>query len=343
MHDSRPDTAERYNHELRQKIMGYIVSQAIHAICELGIPDLLARRPHRIDELAAGTGADPDALHRFLRVLAAEGILTEEQPGTFALTDMGSLLRTDVPGSLAHLSSLMAGEAYRAWGAATHSLRTGSPGFEHVYGSPYFEWLAHNPEAARTFNEGQAGLVALRLLPLLEWDWSEVGTVVDVGGGNGALLSDLLRGNDRLKGVILDLPHVLEETRRVLADAGLDGRADCVGGSFFDRVPSGGDVYVLAQILHDWDDEQAVRILASCRRAMGEHGRLLILEQVVPDDGSRHPAALLDLHMLVLLGGRERTESQWRALLDRGGFDTSAITRGARAALIEAAPRKAPA
>lgn len=333
------DDAQRHNHELRQKIMGYIVSRAIHAVCELGIPDLLGDHPQRIAELAAGTGADPDALHRFLRVLAAEGILNEEQPGTFGLTPMGALLRTDTPGSLSHLSSLMAGEAYEAWGAATHALRTGRPGFDEVYGSPYFEWLAAHPEAARTFNEGQAGLVTLRLLPLLEWDWSAVGSVVDVGGGNGTLLTDLLHGNDRLKGVVFDLPHVLDEARQALADAGLDGRADCVGGSFFDEVPAGGDVYVLAQILHDWDDESAIRILESCRRAMGGQGRLLILEQVVPDDGSRHPAALLDLHMLVLLGGRERTESEWRALLDRGGFDTVEIHRGARAALIEAVPR----
>jgi hypothetical protein len=326
------------NAELRRKLMGFIISQAIVAVTAAGVVDRLATGPSTCEDLAAVAGVDVDALRRYLRVLVAEGVLAQPADDVFALTPMGALLRADTPGSLSHFAVLMSGEAYLAWGQVEHALRTGKSGFEAAYGEPYFSWLAEHPDEQARFNRAQAGLVERRLLPLLERDWTGMSMVVDVGGGNGALLMALLADRPGLRGILLDLPTVVAAAAAALAEAGLADRCQCVPGSFFDDVPSGADVYVLAQILHDWDDEHAVAVLSRCRAAIPAHGRLLVLEQVVPVDDRPHPAKLLDLHMLMMLGGRERTETEWRQLLARGGFDTVDVTHTARSSLIEARP-----
>ena len=327
------------NRELRKKIMGYLVSQAIFAICELGVPDQLAGGPVRLQELARDSGADPDALRRFLRVLAGEGLFTEIDHDEYTLTPVGALLRTDVEGSLHHLAMLMGAEAYEAWGAAVHSVRTGTAAFDHVAGKPYFEWLAEHPQAAERFDRGQAGLVELRLVPLLERDWAGVASVVDVGGGEGVLMARLAQRHRHLAGVVYDLPHVVSVAGALLGDLGVGDRVSMVGGDFFDAVPAGADVYVLSQILHDWNDERASLILANCREAMPDHGRLLIVEQVLEEKAGADPAALLDLHMLVLLGGRERTRSDWERLLETNGFVLDSVVAGPRSSLLTARPR----
>jgi hypothetical protein len=323
---------------LRHKLMGFLLSQAIVAVAELGVADELAHGPRSAGDLAGAVGADPDALRRFLRTLAGEGLFVEQPPGTFGLTEMGQLLRADQPGSLRHFATLMTDEAYDAWGQARYSLRTGRPAFPKVFGEPLFDWLAGNPEAAARFNGGQAGLVELRMQPLLERDWAGVSTVVDIGGGNGALLRALLNRYPGLNGVLLDMPGVAAEAERMLDGTALAGRMRCVGGDFRAAVPAGGDVYVLAQILHDWDDEQATAILRRCRQAMPAQASLLILEQILPEGNRPDPAKLLDLHMLVMLGGRERAITEWRDLLAASQFAVSSVTRHSRSCLIEARP-----
>ena len=318
--------------------MGFIVAQAIHAVTEAGVVDALAGGPRPAADLAAATGTDPDALRRFLRALAGEGVFVEEPVGTFALTELGGLLRSDTPGSLRHFSRLMVGEAYQVWELAGHSLRTGESAFAQRFGKPMFDWLADHPEKAAGFDAAQAGLVELRLLPLLDRDWTGVSTVVDVGGGNGGLLARLLARHPHLTGTLLDQPHAVEQARANLDRAGVADRCRLVPGDFFAAVPEGADTYVLAQILHDWDDERAGRILARCRAAMPGHARLLVLEQAIAEDGQPHPAKLLDLHMLVLLGGRERTETEWRSLLGGARFTVTDISHHARSSLIEARP-----
>ncbi|EOD68159.1 methyltransferase [Amycolatopsis vancoresmycina] len=315
---------------LRRKIMGAVLAQAIHAVTELGVVDRLASGPATAAELAAELGADVDALTRFLRALAGEGLFTVAA-GEYALTPAGELLRSDVPGSLRHLSRLMTGEAYRVWEEASLSLRTGAPAFEPVFGAPLFEWLADRPQRQAEFDRAQAGLAEVRAQPLLQRSWDGVGHVVDVGGGNGVLLGLLLAAHPELRGTVFDRPGVVPA-------ADVPERCRRVEGDFFVAVPEGGDVYLLAQILHDWDDTRAARILRSCRAAMPAHGRLLVLEQVIPEDGGPHPGHLLDLHMLVLLGGRERTEPAWRQVLADGGFEVRSVTPGERASVIEAVP-----
>jgi hypothetical protein len=331
-------TMSETNNRVRRKIMGYIVSQAISAVCELGVPDELSDRPRSLHDLATSVDANADALRRFLRVLVAEGLFEEDSLGRFSLTEAGELLRIDTPGSLRHLVQLMSNEAYTAWGHALHSVRTGKESFSEAFDKPFFDWLSERPSAAKEFAEGQAGLVEMRLLPLLSRDWSETATVVDVGGGEGALISRLLQGHTHLRGVLFDLPHVVSEAESKFHSAGIDDRTTIVGGSFFEEVPPYGDVYVMSQILHDWDDESAGRILRSCRRAIPESGRLLIVEQVLPEAATAHPMALLDLHMLVLLGGRERMATEWSRLLSDNGFWLKSITPGPRSSVIEAAP-----
>jgi precorrin-6B methylase 2 len=326
------------NLELRRKIMGYIVAQAIHAVTAAGVVDALEGGPRPVADLAASTGTDADALRRFLRVLVAEGLFAEEPAGTFALTEMGALLRSGTPGSLRHFSNLMVGEAYQVWELAGHSLRTGEAAFAQRFGKPLFDWLPDHPDKAAEFDAAQAGLVELRLLPLLDRDWAGVSTVTDVGGGNGSLLVRLLARHPHLSGTLLDQAHAVDKARVNVARAGVADRCRLVPGDFFAAVPEGADVYVLAQILHDWDDDRAGQILARCRAAMPPHARLLVLEQAIAEDGQPHPAKLLDLHMLVLLGGRERTETEWRALLGDAGFTVTDISHHARASLIEARP-----
>ena len=322
--------AGHHNTAMRRTIMGFIVSQTVCAVSRVGIPDLLAHGPRDVAGLAEASGTDPGALARFLRVLAAEEILVEVEPGVYALSPTGELLRGDIPGSLRHFTELMSAEAYTVWGAAEDSLRGGGPAFPSVFGLPYFEWLAVRPEAAERFDRSQAGLVELRLLPLLEWDWPGACSVVDVGGGDGALLRRLLDDHPHLSATLLDLPHVV-------GNAEEDGIAR-VGGNFLEEVPAGADVYVLSQILHDWDDTDALSVLRACREAMPAHGRLLVVEQVLRGGGGPDPALLLDLHMLVLLGGRERDRREWESLFERGGFILTSVRTGPRSTLLEALP-----
>lgn len=335
-------TARQVAHinELRQKIMGFIVSQAIHAACTLGVVDELAVAPARGPELAAKLGVDSDALSRLLRVLVAERIFTEDELGRFAPTELGQLLRGDRPGSLRYFSELMSGEAYHVWGAAHYSIQTGKAAFEMEFGAPYFDWLENHPAESAKFHRAQGALVGLRLAPLLARPWGEVATVVDIGGGNGSLLAALLPHHPHLQGVLFDTPQVVPDAQTHLAELGLTARVRCVGGDFFAEVPAAGDVYVLSHILHDWSDDRALTILARCREAMPEHARLLLVEHVIPDDVEPHPAKLLDLHMLVLLGGRERSESAWRALLARSGFGLDRVTPGPGASLLCARPTR---
>jgi hypothetical protein len=334
---SSPET-NTANAELRRKMMGFIVAQAIHAVTEAGVVDHLAVGPATVAELAAATGTNHDALHRFLRALAGEGLFVESPQGTFALTETGALLRSDEPGSLRHFSTMMVGEAYQVWELAAHSLRTGEPAWELMFGQPMYSWFGANPDKAAVFYAAHAKLVERYMEPIVERDWTGVATVVDVGGGNGALLAKLLGGNPHLRGVLLELPGTVERARERLDAAGVLDRCRCVAGDFFVEVPGGGDVYILSQVLHSFTDDRAIELLDRCRAAMPSTGTLLVLDLAIRSDNEPDPAKLLDLHMLVLQAGRERTETDWRALLDKGGFDTVAITQHARTAVIEARP-----
>jgi hypothetical protein len=302
-------------------LRGFMGSWALFVAVQLRVADALADGPRGIDALAADTGANADVLHRLLRALAAEGVFAERGPRTFANTPASELLRDGA--SPWRDAVLTYGAVLRAFGELPHAVRTGETPFDRAAGIGYWEWLEREPELASTFNrlmqrgaEGRVELVAA-----LEWGDE---TVVDVGGGNGALLVELLRRHPRLRGIVLDRPQVAEEAERRVAEAGLTERCEVVRGSFFDEVPV-ADAYVLAKVLHDWDDDAASRILGTVRAAAAEGARLLVVDDVLAEYGNDDGSTWSDLVMLALVGGRERTASEWRALLGRSGFEVTRV------------------
>jgi hypothetical protein len=321
------------------------ISRAAQVAAKLGLAGLMRDGPRAPADLAAETGTDPNALRRLLRALAGFGVFAEDAAGRFGLTSLAEPLRSDAPGGSLRDFAILLGEpeSWRAWGALEHSVRTGRPAFEHVFGRPLFDYLAANPEPARLFDAAMASRSAQEAATFVAaYDLSDLeGTVVDVGGGRGTLLAAVLRANPALGGVLFDLPHVAEAAREALAAAGLAARCRIETGDFFERVPAGGAVYLLHRVIHDWDDARAGRILAHCRAAMPPRGgRLLLLEAVVPPGNTPHMAKLLDLLMLVWPGGRERDEAEYRALLAAAGFALAQIvpTASPAVSVIEAVP-----
>jgi hypothetical protein len=322
--------------ELLAHAYGFMVTQAIAAVARAGVADLVAAGHGTIGELAAETSLPADSLRRLLRALAALEIFSLDGDDV-RNTPQSELLRADVPGSVCWIAQSFANEHFKVWTAAEHSFRTGGPATPEVLGNGYFEWLGDHPAEAAIFNRAMAAGSAVRIDALEQLEWSDE-LVVDVGGGTGTLLSQLLAGHPDLRGIVFDLPHTEQTALAMFEAAGVADRCSFVSGDFFESVPAGGDVYLLSHILHDWDDEPALRILRACRAAAGEAARLLILDAVLPPDG---PGAvvpkLLDLHMLVLLGGRERTAEDWRSLLAQGGFALERVHADGPVPVIEAA------
>lgn len=311
---------------LLQMVTGYWVSQTIYVAAKLGIADLLEDGPRSVEDLAAATSSHAPSLYRVLRALASVGIFTEASPGHFALTPLASLLRSETPGSMRALTIMYAEEQYRAWGDILHSVRSGEPAFDHVYGTHYFGYLAEHPESSQVFNEAMVGWTNQLVGAVVDaYDFSPFRTVVDVGGGYGALLATILRKHENQRGILFDQPHVVADAKQHLEAAGVADRCTCVGGDFFQALPPGGDVYILSQILHDWDDDSATRILRQCRKVVPEDGRLLVVELVLPPGDEPFLGKWLDLHMLALLNARERTAEEYATLLDRAGFESVGV------------------
>jgi SAM-dependent methyltransferase len=303
-------------------VTGYWVSQAVGVVARLGIADRLARGPRGSDEVARAVGADPPALYRVLRLLAGLGVVAEAAPRTFGLTPLGDTLRSDAPGSVRDFAiAETAPGHWQPWGRLHESVRTGRPMAREALGMELFDWYAQNPEEAGFFSAAMGNLSALAADELVRvYDFSAVRTVADVGGAHGILLAAVLRANPAARGILFDLPHVIATARDGVEAQGLTGRCALVSGDFFEAVPEGADLHLLKQIVHDWDDERAARLLRNCHRALGPAGKLLLVEMVVPPDNRPGPAQAMDLNMLVMLGGRERTEEEYRRLLQAAGF-----------------------
>jgi hypothetical protein len=319
---------------------GYWVSKAVYVAAKLGVADHLASGPRSAAELAVATQAHAPALFRMLRALASLGVFTEASPGRFALTPLAELLRSGVPDSMRALAIMYGEDQYRAWGDALYSVQTGRPAFDHAFGSTYFNYFATHPEASRIFNEAMVGWTTqLTAAVVAAYDFSSCGVVADVGGGHGALLAAILRSSPATQGILFDLPHVIESAEPFLSAAGVAGRCARVGGDFFAEIPPGADAYALAQILHDWDDERCLAILRQIRQVIPDQGRLLIVELVLPEGNEPFLGKWLDLHMLVLLGGQERTVAQYTALLHAAGFElTAVVSTSEPQSIIEARP-----
>jgi ubiquinone/menaquinone biosynthesis C-methylase UbiE len=321
-------------------ITGFWSSAAIYAAAKMGIADHLACGPQASNELATRLGVNPGALYRLLRALASIGLFTEAEPGYFALTPLGEFLRSDVPGSLRAFSIAGKELGWESWGELSYSVKTGETAFERLHGMAYFEYLRHNAELARLFDAAMSGFAAANGLAVIEaYDFSPFAVIIDVGGGHGTLISAILKQNFNARGVVYDLPDVLEGARKSLGAMGLADRCEFIGGDFFESVPSGGDAYLLTSVIHDWDDEPSLTILNNCRRIMGSESRLLLVEMIIPPGDTPSLGKFLDLNMLVNFGGRERTEMEYRQLLATAGFRvTKIVPTSTPSSLIEAIP-----
>ena len=331
--------AEELAARFMRDLWGYMITQALGVIADLGVADAIDDASAvTIDDLAVAVGAERGALYRAMRALASMGYFTELAPRMFGHTPLSQLLREDTPGSLRQIARWNASEPFRAWSEFGDTVRSGSPAFDRMFGAPLFDYLSEHDERRDTFNRGMAGLAAARLEVLLAQDWSDVRRLVDVGGGRGALVAAMLARNPEMHGVVFDLPAVADEATRHLSECDVDGRWEVQGGDFFAEVPAGADLYVLSQILHDWSDDRCLTIVRTCRAAIPQHGRLVLLELVVPPGDQPSPAKLLDLQMLVMATGRERTEAEWSALLAAGGFTLRRVLTRVRSSMIEAVP-----
>ena len=310
---------------------GTVISTALSIAAELGVADLLADGPRNNDDLARSTGTHPRSLYRVLRLLASVGILNEPRPGDFALTEAGQLLRTGTPGSLRSWARMIGLPFWsKVYAQALHSVRTGEPVFHRVFRAELFEYLQMNPAEGEIFNAAMSDFSRQIAAAVVQaYDFAGVRRLVDVGGGHGALITTVLRAHPEMTGALCDLPHVAEGARTAIADAGLAQRCEIVGGDFFQSVPPGGDAYVLSWIIHDWDHARAVALLRNCRRALRDTGRLLLVESVVPPGDALHPSKLVDFVMLIGLGGQERTEEEYAALLVEAGFSLRRVIRTA--------------
>ncbi|MBV8821706.1 MAG: hypothetical protein JO123_02820 [Ktedonobacteraceae bacterium] len=320
------DTDDTAPATLSEMLRGYWITQIIYVVAKLGIADLLEGGPRMSDELAISTGTHAPSLYRLLRALATIGVFEQDEKGSFSLTAISRCLVSNIPGSMRARAIANGEEWYRAWGDLLYSVKTGQKAFDYVFGMPFFQYLAQNTPASEIFNETMTGSSeqgAAAIIAAYDFSWAK--TIVDVGGGHGALIASILNANPHAHGILFDVPQVTEGARAHLVAAGLAERCEVVGGDFFQAVPSGGDIYLLSWIIHDWDDERSVTILKNCYQAMASGARLLLIERVVPHDNEPSLSKLYDLHMLVLLGSRERTKPQYQALLDAAGFKLTTI------------------
>ena len=315
-------------------LAGYQVSAAIGAVARLGVADCLSAGPAHVSEVALRVGADTRALERVVRLLTDAGLFEQLDDRRVGLTALGAMLRDDVPGS-ARRGAIVVSEEWhwRAYGHLIHSLRSGEPAFRQAHDCGFWEYLERHPQAGDLINDSMSAAASFIAGAFVRsYDFSGLERLVDVGGGHGTLMRAVLDAHPHMHGVVLDLPGVIEGTRARLADWGLTDRCQAIAGDFFDAVPAGGDAYVLSWILHDWDEHSAGRILANCRAAIGDAGRLLSIELVVPPANQRPPAPdvdrlvkTTDIEMLAIVGGRERTATEYGELYVAGGFELTRI------------------
>lgn len=308
--------------QMLQIIAGFWISRAVCVIAKLGIPDLLKSGPKTTNELAASTETHAPSLYRLLRALASVGIVSSEREDRFALTPLSETLVTDAPGSLRWFAiSELGQEHYPAWGNLMQSVKTGEIAFDHFYGMNVWQYFHENPEDAALFNDSMSGMTtAANDVIMSLYDFSHFSKVVDVGGGHGRLITSILKTNPQLRGVLFDASEVVAGARTRIEAAGLADRCEIEAGDFFKSVPAGGDAYIMKWIIHDWDDDRAITILKNCRAQMPANGKLILVDCVVPEGDEPHFSKFIDLNMLVMTGGKERTTSEFERLLEAAGF-----------------------
>jgi len=307
---------------LTELAFGMKMTQALYVAAKLGIADLLSAGPRHVSQLASSTETSERSLYRVLRSLAAVGIFRETDPKVFELTPYAEALRSDVPNSFRN-GAIFLGEGWlwNVMGQMLYSVKTGKSAWAHVHGSDVFDYLAHNPDQLEIFNRAMTEMTVSAAPAIVEaYDFSPFKTIVDIAGGHGYLLSQILNATPGLRGVLFDVAPVIAGAGTILEQEGVTDRVETVSGNFFESVPSGADAYIMKYIIHDWDDERSNIILRNIARVMSAHAKLLIVEMVVPEGNEPHFSKVMDLGMLVLPGGVERTRSEYHTLLGGAGL-----------------------
>ncbi len=326
---------------LMQMLFGAQMQRSVCLASRLGIPDLLATQSQTAEELADKTGMNAPSLYRLLRTLASIGVFSETADRKFELTPISSLLRSDVPNSVRDFAVMMGEDwIWQALGELPYSVETGGVAHEKVQGMGSFEFFQKNEEAGKVFNAAMTNFTRAIIPAVIEgYDFSGVNRLVDIAGGHGLLLAGILKANPHLQGVLFDLPFVIEGAGEMLQKEDVSDRVELASGDFFESVPAGADAYMMKHIIHDWDDESSIKILQNIRSAMNEKGKVLIIEMVVPEGNEPHPSKALDMLMLVMEGGKERTKDEYGKLLDATGFKlTRIIPTKSPYSLIEGEP-----
>jgi O-methyltransferase/methyltransferase family protein len=306
---------------------GYIASTCLYLAVKLRIPDLLAAAPRSSADLARELNVNEDALYRVMRTLTSLGLFEEEGARTFANNLASSMLRSATTGSMYEMALWISDPFhFQVYANALFSVQTGRPAVEKTFGAPVFEWFPKHPEESEVFNNAMTMFSAMVIPAVLEvYDFSGIGMLVDIAGGHGRVLTSILQKYPSMHGVLFDLEHVLAGARPAIESQGLAARCRTVAGDFFKAVPEGGDAYIMKHIIHDWDDERASTILKNIRSVMNRGGRVILLEAVVTPGSQPDFAKILDLEMLLMPGGRERTEQEFRDLFARAGFELTRI------------------
>ena len=312
---------------LTRMIAGSVISKLISVAATLGIADELAKGPKSIDYLAKKFDVHSRSFYRLMRTLASIGIFVEQERDTFGMTPLAEPLQSDVSNSVCNAAiCLCGGWAWRSQDELLHSIKTGEPAFDHVFGMGLFDYLDANSAAAEVFNDTMTQITNHDLKAVLAtYDFSDINILVDVGGGHGSLISGILKAYPKMQGILADLPFVLEGADKLLASEGVDNRCQRIETDFFKNVPSGGDAYLLRNIIHDWDDEESITILKNCHQQMGKTSKLLLVQAVVPPENEHDPSKILDIEMLLYTKGLERTAEEYESLFNRAGFELTQI------------------
>jgi SAM-dependent methyltransferase len=309
-----------------QMMSGYWVSQSLYVAAQLGIADLLANGSQSVEALAKATNTHTENLYRLLRALAGVGVFAEVDERRFRLTPLAAFLQTGDNTQRAMAIHIGEQPSWHAWGDLLHTVQTGETAFSHVHGMEVFDYYARHPESAEPFNQAMTNYseVVSQIVRQV-YDFSPFQKIIDVGGGHGSLLISILKDNPQAQGVVFDLPATAKKAGERIVEDRLSTRCEAVGGDFFETVPADGDAYILKTIIHDWDEDRAVKILKNVHRAMKDDGKLLLIETVISEDNEQPFAKLCDLHMMIMTGGQERTESEYARLFEKAGFKLNRI------------------
>lgn len=301
---------------MMQHITGFWTSCCIYTAAKLDIADHLADQPRTARQLAEITHCHEAFLYRLLRALASNGIFSENENGEFSNTPLSATLQANVPGSMKAMAIAQLGDHYTAWGNLLYSVKTGNIAFDHVEEMPVWKYYETHPDEGQNFMNAMTGLTGAVIMNVVPaYDFSVFNTIVDIGGGNGALLMGVLNAAPHARGIVFDEEYVVNETAKALAGKGYADRCSTQAGSFFEFVPEGADAYLMKLVLHDWNDQQSVQILNNVSKAMTASGKLLIIESVIPGGNTPHPGKFMDINMMVMTGGRERSEKEFADLL----------------------------